>query len=192
VTKGKRSEGQGSRRVTYVALLRGINVGRAKPVAMSELRSAVESAGFEGVRTLLRSGNVVFVGPRQDDATVARTLEKAIESGLAMNVGVVVRTADELASVVEANLLPEAASAGAFLHVMFLATPLTPGERRALDPELFLPDEVRVAEREVYVWYRNGMSGSRTAIELGRRIKTLATDRNWNTVTKLLALTREE
>jgi uncharacterized protein (DUF1697 family) len=109
-----------------------------------------------------------------------------------MTVGVVVRTADELAAVVEANPLPEAASAGAFLHVMFLATPLTAEERRALDPELFLPDVVRVAEREVYVWYRHGMSGSRTAVELGHRIKTLATDRNWNTVTKLLALNREE
>ena len=158
---------------------------------MSDLRTAAESAGFEGVRTLLRSGNVVLVGPPQDDATIARTLEKAIESRLSMNVGVVVRTSDELAAVVEANPLPHAAREGSLLHVMFLATPLTAEERRALDPEPFLPDEVRVAEREIYVWYRNGMSGSRTAVELGRRIKTLATDRNWNTVTKLLALARE-
>ena len=86
-----------------------------------------------------------------------------------MNVGVVVRTSDELAAVVEANLLPHAAHDGSSLHVMFLATPLTVEERRALEPEPFLPDEVRVAEREIYVWYRNGMSGSRTAVELGRR-----------------------
>jgi uncharacterized protein (DUF1697 family) len=55
-----------------VALLRGINVGKAKPVAMSDLRSAAESAGFESVRTLLRSGNAVLVGPPLDDATVAQ------------------------------------------------------------------------------------------------------------------------
>ena len=132
----------------YVALLRGINVGRAKPVAMTDLRTAAESAGFEGVRTLLRSGNVLFVGSPEDDATIARTLEKAIESRLSMNVGVVVRTSDELAAVVEANLLPHAAHDGSSLHVMFLATPLTVEERRALEPEPFLPDEVRVAERE--------------------------------------------
>ena len=191
MTKSRRSDAQGPRRITYVALLRGINVGRAKPVAMSDLRAAAEAAGFESVRTLLRSGNVVLVGPPEDDATIARTLEKAIESRLSMNVGVVVRTSDELAAVVEANPLPHAARDGSLLHVMFLATPLTAEERRALDPEPFLPDEVRVADREIYVWYRNGMSGSRTAVELGRRIKTLATDRNWNTVTKLLALARE-
>ena len=155
---------------------------------MADLRNAIESAGFDDVRTLLRSGNVIFVGPRQEDESVARTLEKAIEAALAMEVGVVVRTVDELAAVIEANPLPHAARDGTFLHVMFLATPLTAEERRSLDPERFLPDEVRVTEREIYVWYRKGMSGSRTAVELARRVKPLATDRNWNTVTKLHAL----
>jgi uncharacterized protein (DUF1697 family) len=131
------------------------------------------------------------VGPPQDGASIARALEKAIEAALAIEVGVVVRTVDELASVVEANPLPHAAHDGTFLHVMFLAASLTAAERRALDPDRFMPDEVRVADREIYVWYREGMSGSRTAGELARLVKTLSTDRNWNTVTRLLALARE-
>ena len=51
---------------------------------------------------------------------------------------------------------------------------------------------VRCADREVYVWYRHGMSGSKTAQQLDRRLKTLATDRNWNTVTRLLAMASED
>ena len=180
----------GPEETTYVALLRGINVGRARQVAMDELRALVSSLGHRDVRTLLRSGNVVFRGPSRDVRDVAKELERAIAVGLSLSVGVVVRTAAQLADVVAADPLPDGAADGTSLHVMLLAAPLTAEERSRLDPEEFLPDEVRVADHgmEVYVRYRNGMSGSKTAARLDRRIKTLATDRNWNTVTKLLAM----
>ena len=173
---------------TYIALLRGINVGRARQVAVDELRGIVASRGYRDVRTLLRSGNVVFTGPRQPPRDVAATRGRAIATQLALRVGIVVRTSAELADVVAANPLPEAVNDRTFLHVLFLAQPLTAGEGALLDPEQFLPDVVRCSEREIYVWYRHGMSGSRTAEQLDRRLETLATDRNWNTVTKLQAL----
>src|SRR5438067_8709980 len=81
-------------RTTYVAFLRGINVGRAKQVAMADLREIVEAVGYVGVRTLLRSGNIVFAGPALDAAALARALETAIDARLGMTVRVVVRTAD--------------------------------------------------------------------------------------------------
>jgi len=180
---------QGSTR--YVALLRGINVGRAKPVAMTELKEEVEALGFGEVRTLLRSGNVVFTGKREDPDQLARAIEAAIEQRFAMKVGVVVRTGDELAAAVAANPIAEAAGEGSNLHVMFLAGPLTDAERDRIEPKQFEPDVVRIADREVYVWYRNGMSGSKTAELLDRRIRTLVTDRNWNTIGKLLVLARD-
>jgi len=175
----------------YVALLRGINVGRAKPVAMTELKEEVEALGFGEVRTLLRSGNVVFTGEREDPDQLARAVEAAIEQRFAMKVGVVVRTGDELAAAVAANPIAEAAGEGSNLHVMFLAGPLTDAERDRIEPKQFEPDVVRIADREVYVWYRNGMSGSKTAELLDRRIRTLVTDRNWNTIGKLLVLARD-
>jgi uncharacterized protein (DUF1697 family) len=176
---------------TYVALLRGINVGRAKPVAMAELKAEVEGLGFRDVRTLLRSGNVIFSGKREDAGTISRAIEQAVEQRFEMHVGVVVRTADELAAAIEANPIPEATREGSNLHVMFLATPLSDAERDRIEPKQFEPDIVRLADREVYVWYRHGMSGSKTAEQLDRRIRTLVTDRNWNTVGKLLALAHE-
>ena len=81
---------------TYVALLRGINVGRARPVAMDALREIVASLGHRDVRTFLRSGNVVFRGPRQDAADVAAGLEQTLAAELGMSIGVVVRTMAEL------------------------------------------------------------------------------------------------
>ena len=175
----------------YVALLRGINVGRAKPVGMAELTSTVEALGFDEVQTLLRSGNVVFAGRPDDPGRIAATLEGAIEKRFEMHVGVVVRTGGELAAVVAANPIPEAAGEGSNLHVMFLAEPPSAAVRDSLDPDQFEPDVVRLTDREIYVWYRDGMSGSATAQQLDRRIRSLVTDRNWNTVGKLLALTQD-
>ena len=174
----------------YVALLRGINVGRAKPVAMAELRAEVEAVGFGDVRTVLRSGNVVFSGKYEEPDRHARAIETAIEQRFGMHVGVVIRTAEELAAVIAANPIREAAGDGSNLHVMFLHEPLSSGERERIEPRQFEPDVVRLADREVYVWYRNGMSGSKTAVQLDRGIRTLVTDRNWNTVRKLDALTQ--
>jgi len=176
--------------MTYVAFLRGINVGRAKQVAMSDVREIVESLGYENVRTLLRSGNVVFSGPAKASPKMAEALTAAIDTRLRMNVGVVIRTADELAAIVSANPLPDAEADGSRLHVMFLADTPTAAERSALDAETFEPDVVRPLGREIYAWYPNGMSGSDTALRLAKLVRTLNTDRNWNTVTKLLAMTR--
>jgi uncharacterized protein (DUF1697 family) len=175
--------------MTYVALLRGINVGRAKQVAMADVREIAQSLGFRDVRTLLRSGNVVFTGPMKPANEVAADLAHALEARLGMTVGVVIRTADELAAVVDANPMPEAVADGSRLHVMFLADAPTAKERAALDGEVFDPDTVRPSGREIYAWYPNGMSGSDTATRLAKIVRTLNTDRNWNTVTKLLAMT---
>lgn len=62
----------------YVALLRGINVGRAKRVAMADLRALVEGLGFHSVRTLLNSGNVVFDGEVADCTDAAIRIEHAL------------------------------------------------------------------------------------------------------------------
>jgi uncharacterized protein (DUF1697 family) len=175
---------------TYVALLRGINLGKSRRISMADLRAAIEDAGFEDVRTLLASGNVVLTGPSRPTPAVATVLERVIEARFAMKVRVVIRTADELARIMDANPIPEAQAYGTYLHVLFLDRPLTTAERRSLDPDVFPPDEVRAGKREVYIWYRNGMSGSGTADELGRRIGAVATDRNWNTLTKLVAIAR--
>lgn len=180
----------GGAQTTYIALLRGINVGKAKPVSMADLRLALERAGFEDVRTILRSGNVVLRGRVSADA-VAGELERVIERDLKTRSSIVIRTSEELTRAINANPFPDKADDGSRLHVMFLGTALPSAERHEIEAADFGDDRVAVKEREVYAWYANGMSGSDTATRLARLVKTLNTDRNWNTVLRLQAASRE-
>jgi uncharacterized protein (DUF1697 family) len=169
---------------TYAALLRGINVGGNKKVPMADLRAVLEGLGYDDVATILQSGNAVFRSRKKVEAV---TIERAINARFGFDVAVLLRTADELAGVVAANPFPEALEEPKNLHVWFLS-----GEPGALDldADTIAPDQVAAGGRELYVWYANGMAPSK----LGRHLHEgtlglVATARNWNTVTKLVALT---
>jgi uncharacterized protein (DUF1697 family) len=174
-------------------LLRGINVGRAKQVAMADLRDLLTGLGYTGVRTLLRSGNAVLTGPSRPTATVAAGIEKAIADRLGMDVRCVVRTAEELRDVVDANALRDVADDGARLLVAFLAKPLDRALVADLDPTTYEPERFHLADREIYVWYANGILDSKLSHAfLEKRLAQIATARNWNTITKLLAMAEEK
>jgi uncharacterized protein (DUF1697 family) len=173
---------------TWVALLRGINVGRNKQVAMSDLRDVVASLGHENVRTHLRSGNVVFTSPRGDGAAIAAELEAALPDRLGLNSRVIVRSEAEFAAIVRDNPLPEAAADPARLHVVFLDAAPKAAEVRRFDAARYAPDVVRFSGREIYVHYPNGFAASKLNDAAWKGLGVTATARNWNTVTKLLAL----
>src|ERR1700741_4846472 len=125
---------------TYVALLRGINLGRSRRIAMARLRELCLELGYPEVSTLLQSGNVVLTGPAKKPDAVARSLEKKIQSDLDMKVDVVVRTRDELAAVVEGNPMPGRTGEPTKLHVTFLSGTPDPALVKALDPTAYEPD----------------------------------------------------
>lgn len=170
----------------WIALLRGVNVGRGNQLGMAELRGALEvRGGFDAVRTLGRSGNLVL---RSEGATahdVADQVGGAVAAVLGKRVAVIVRSAAEFADVIAANPIPEAEDEGSRLHVMFLDHPLTPAERAGVEAIEAGSDVINIQAREIYVWYRAGMSGSDTAERLVRALDGTVTDRNWNTVLKL-------
>ncbi len=172
----------------YVALLRGINVGRNNQVAMADLRRVVEGVGHAEVRTHLRSGNVVFDATARDEAKLAAALERALDTELGLPVRVVVRSAKALDAVIAANPFPDALDTPANLHVVFLDHEPDPAFVRASDHEAIEPDQVRFAGREIFVWYRHGMAGSKLGDGAWRKVGAAATDRNWNTVTKLATM----
>ena len=91
--------------VMHVALLRGINVGKAKRVAMAQLRALCESLGYGHVQTLLNSGNIVFSAARADPRAAAR-IEKEIAARLGVESRVLVITAGELDAIMAENPLP--------------------------------------------------------------------------------------
>ena len=185
---------------THVALLRGINLGPHKRVAMPALRTLVESLGHTDVATYIASGNVVFTASAattaEPDAELAGGLEKAIEAELGVACRVVVLTSEELAEAVAANPYPDEPNPK-LVHAFFLTgtasaearTHVAQAQERAAAKGS--RDEAAIVGRVLYLHTPDGFGRSELAAELskgGKRNPAEGTARNWATVTKLLAM----
>lgn len=172
-----------------VALLRGINLGTARPVPMAALRELAGELGAVAVATHLRSGNLVYTTP-DPPARMAARLARAMGERFGFEVPVVVRTAARMRRVVADNPLPDqAAEDPARLQVIFLSAPPPPGSLDGLEDEDVGDDAIRVAGREVYVWSAGGITGSPGLAALERRrLPVTATARNWRTVERLRSM----
>jgi uncharacterized protein (DUF1697 family) len=172
----------------WVALLRAVNLGSRNKVPMAELRERLETAGFEGVRTYIASGNVLFDGPRSR-ATAAGELERLVAKSFRVETTAILRSPKELASVVAAHPFGADTSHS---HVVFLAAkPRRAAAERfhAVDPS---PDRAALIGTEVYLQYQGGVQGSRlSAAQLERLLVVRGTHRNWRTVAKLAELAAE-
>lgn len=155
---------------------------------MPALREIAESLGHTDVETYLQSGNVVF-NPARGTDDLAAELEKAIETATGHAVAVVVRTGPELRGVVEGNPYP--VDDPTKVVVAFLGEAVELGDLSLGDLGSYLPDELTLAGRELYVSVPNGQGRSKLMDALTkRRLPTTVTVRNWRTVTALAELTR--
>ena len=167
----------------YVALLRGINVGGNKKIAMADLRALIGDLGYTDAATLLQSGNAVFTAKNRRPEQVVRALETAIDGRFGMTVRCLVRTAPEMRAIVAANPLAAVATNPSRYLVTFLSAPI---DADALDPADFAPEVVRIVGREVYMWLPEGINDAKVAkVNWDRRFSVVASGRNWNTVVKL-------
>jgi uncharacterized protein (DUF1697 family) len=172
----------------HVALIRGINVGRAKRVAMADLRALVEGLGYRDVRTLLNSGNIVFTVPGESRAEAAPRIEKAMAARLGVSARVTVLTAAELAAAVHENPLGKLARDPSRLLVTVLSKPADRARLKSLAQQDWTPDVLAIGRRVAYLWCAEGLLESRLAAAVGRALGDAATSRNWATMTKLKAL----
>jgi uncharacterized protein (DUF1697 family) len=182
----------------YVALLRGINVGKNKQIAMADLKRLLEDLGYDDVKTHLRSGQVMFSAEGAATAaaatTIAGAIEDAITATLGMDVRVVVRTRAEMAKVLKANPFPAADRDPAKVFCVFLSDKLTASDLKAVDASAYEPEQFALAPggREIYLWLPDGMGVSQLGPVKWDKVtgkKSLAaTARNWRTTTKLLEL----
>lgn len=173
-----------------VALLRGINVGKAKRVAMADLRELLEELGYTDVQTLLNSGNVVFSGARGKSAGVARKLEKAIEASFGFGSRVTVVAGADLARVLEENPLSDTADDPARLMIGFLQDAASLKGLRDLAREDWGRERLALGPRAVYVWCPKGVIDSAPMKALQKRLGEDWTARNHATVEKLAELAR--
>jgi len=171
----------------YVALLRGINVGGHRKVAMPLLRQMFETIGFGRVRTYINSGNVIFDAEdgAEADRELAGRIEREIETTFGFPVDVMVRSAADLARAIAANPYANAgAPADLHLHIGFMRGAPDPQALDKLAPFVNEQDEFRVIGREIYAIFRSGVRDSKLAGQLSR-LGVPVTLRNWNTTCKL-------
>ena len=171
-------------RSTYVALLRGINVGGKNKLPMAELARIFAAAGCEDVRTYIQSGNVVFsAGPKLGPLQLATRLR--------LEVPVVIRSSAELARVVARNPFLKRRIDHDWLHVAFLADAPDRSRAASLDPDRSPGDEFVLRGREIYLHLPNGAGKSKlTNAWFDSKLATTSTIRNWRTVLTLLEMAR--
>lgn len=179
--------------ITYIALLRGINVGGHNQVAMADLRDLLTQLGLVDARSLLQSGNLVFGANGRAAAQLERLLEAEAAKRLGLETDFFVRTAQEWNSVVAHNPFPkEAARDPGHLVTMFLKDAPTTAKVKALQAAITGPEVVGAAGKQLYIVYKDGIGRSRlTNAVIDKQLGTRGTGRNWNTVLKLAAVAGE-
>lgn len=176
----------------HVALIRGINVGRAKRVAMADLRDLVETLGYVDVSTLLNSGNILFTIPRGSGsgAGAAARIERALLARLAIAARVAVLPAAEVAAIVRDNSLNTAARDPSRLMVTVLTDPADRPTLMPLSRQKWAPEALAVGSRAAYLWCPGGIIKSPLFSAVSKVLGDRMTSRNWTTMTKLHALAK--
>lgn len=171
---------------TWVALIRGINVGGRRKLAMADLRTVLASLGHEDVTTYVQSGNAVFRATGRE-AAIADAIEAAIGEAHGLDVAVLLRTPRQLRAV--AARRPFGGAPTSELHVVFLDRTPTASAARRVDPDRSPPDEFRLHGRELYLRLPAGAGRTKLTLDyLERQLGVRGTHRNWNTVTRLAEL----
>ena len=172
----------------HIALIRGINVGRAKRVAMADLRDLVEMLGYVDVSTLLNSGNILFTIPRGSGAGAAGRIERALLARLAIAARVVVLSAADVVAIVRENSLDAVARDPSRLLVTVLTDRADRPRLMPLSRQRWAPEALVIGSRAAYVWCPAGIIKSPLVSAVNKVLGDRMTSRNWTTMTKIRAL----
>ncbi len=171
-----------------IALLRGVNVGKAKRVPMAELRALLAHLGYRDVATLLNSGNAVFTVDKGKPADQAAAIADGLLRAMKVDVPVVVKTTHELTAIVDENPLAHEAAHPARLLVAFVPAPRQLASLAPLADLVKPPEKFCLGRHAAYLHCPAGLLQSAAGAALLGKVGRAATTRNWATTLKLLAL----
>jgi uncharacterized protein (DUF1697 family) len=182
--------GRGLKMPAFVSLFRGINVGGHHKVRMDELKELHESLGFKDVLPYIQSGNVVFNSDDADVARLRRQIEDGFEKKFGFHVEVFVRTSAELREIIDKNPFQNQQSKESkWVVVLFLSVRPADTAQEDLLKTYVGPEELFIVGKEVYIYYPDGIGRSKLSQSLiEKKLKTLGTARNWNTILQLQKL----
>ncbi len=173
-------------------MLRGINVG-GKTIKMDALRASFATLGFGNVRTYIQSGNAVFEASAKNPSAIVKRIEAKIVEDFRFAVSVFLRTADELSDVVKRNPFPKEKDIDLTkLHVTFLTESAPANAAQNLESLAASAERYHISGREIFLYCPNGYGTSKLANPfIERKLRVVATTRNWKSVNTLLAMARE-
>jgi uncharacterized protein (DUF1697 family) len=175
---------------TYIALLRGINVGKNNRIKMADLKSLLETMGLTKVKTYIQSGNVLFEANDEAEQLCQR-LEDEISKTFGFPVPVILRTAEEYEQIIrDCPYSIDSLQEGESVQLAFLADEPCKEKLETLRMYKSDPDECFINRKEVYLFLRQSILDSKLAAQLPK-LGVPATVRNWKTVIKLSAMVQE-
>ncbi len=168
----------------YIALLRGVNVGGHRKLPMAELKATLTGLGYQQVRTLLASGNVVVEAAKTTAAKLEGRLEGDLKTRFGLSTDVIVRDPEEWEAIIAANPFHKEAQSHPSRLLMMALKETPSAEARAFLKAWQGPELVHVVDRAAFIFFGEGMAESKLNLtKLG-----VGTARNWNTVLKLKAM----
>ena len=173
---------------TYVALLRGINVGGSHMVKMADLKRLMEECGCADVRTYIQSGNAVFRSAVSDVSRLEKKIAGAIAKSHGFEPRVLVLTGAELMRAAAANPFAEAAREPKCVHLFFLGAKPAKPDLEAIGALKAKTERFALKARVFYMHTPDGLGKSKLATRAERLLGVDATARNWSTVTALLEM----
>jgi uncharacterized protein (DUF1697 family) len=175
----------------YVALFRGINVGKAKRIAMADLRALLAQLGYTEVKTLLNSGNAVFTAERANPAVLAAAIRAAVEKTLGVEARVIVKSAQDVAAIVRGNVLEKLATDPSRLLVAITDDARSLAALQPLSAKTWGRERLHVGKHAAYIWCADGILESAAAPALLAGLEGRGSTRNWATVNKIHALLQQ-
>lgn len=174
----------------FVALFRGINVGKAKRIAMADLRALLESLGYTQVKTLLNSGNAVFTGAGAAPA-IAKRVRAAVAQRLGVDAAVIVKSAADVAGMIDGNALAKVATDDSRLLVAAVQDNAALALAEEIAARRWGEERIHVGRHAAYLWCANGILESQAMGPLFAAFQDNCTTRNWGTLKKIHVLLAE-
>ncbi|PNQ75160.1 hypothetical protein C1T31_03220 [Hanstruepera neustonica] len=176
--------------ITYIVLLKGINVGGHKKVPMAELRQLLSNSGFTNVRTYIQSGNIILQSNEKNQQQVEVTISKAILKHFGFEVSVLAKTRTELKRIFDQSPFPEEKKKASYF--MMLHDMPDSEKVREASQKVYEGEDYQIIEDCIYYFHDKGLSKAKFNVNFfERKFQTFATARNYNTMIKLLSLSED-
>ncbi|GJM42517.1 MAG: hypothetical protein DHS20C20_27990 [Ardenticatenaceae bacterium] len=173
---------------TFIALLRGINVGGHNKLPMRELVQLLESLGLANVKTYIQSGNVVFQSERTDLPALSNEIGTAVQESHGFTPRVLLLSLADLQTAVSQNPFPATDDQHKTLHFYFLESAPPDPDLAKLEAAKSESEQFKLIDRVFYLYAPEGIGRSKLAEKVERALGVAATARNWRTVGKIIGM----